>query len=71
MGLPVTLEGFMARDAHTVVGLQQRTIPAGDAVFAILAPGTAETDEIEFTWGSVGDILYAALRNLFLRSTGR
>jgi HicB family len=57
--------------AYTVVGLQLITIPAGHAVFAILAPLTEETDEIEFTWGSIGDIWYRAPRDLFLRSTHR
>ena len=33
--------------AYTVVGLQPIAIPAGHAVFAILAPVTGETDEIE------------------------
>jgi hypothetical protein len=55
--------------AYTVVGLQPRTIPAGHALFAILAPG--ETDEIEFTWGSGGDTWYRAPRDLFLKSTRR
>ena len=55
--------------AYTVVGLQPITIPAGHAVFAILAPVTGETDEIEFTWGSAGDIWYRTPRDLFLRST--
>ena len=57
--------------AYTVVGLQPIAISAGHAVFAILAPVTGETDEIEFTWGSVGDIWYRAPRDLFLRSTRR
>jgi hypothetical protein len=55
--------------AYAVVGLQPKTIPAGHAVFAILAPVAGETDEIEFTWGSVGDIWYRAPRDLFLMST--
>ncbi len=57
--------------AHTAVGLQPITIPAGQVVFAILTPVTGETDEIEFTWGSVVDIPYRAPRELFLRSTRR
>jgi HicB-like protein involved in pilus formation len=57
--------------ALTVVGLQPITIPAGHVVFAILTLVTGETDEIEFTWGSVGDIRYKAPRDLFLRSTRR
>jgi hypothetical protein len=57
--------------AYTVVGQQPIAIPAGHAVFAILAPETGETDEIEFTWGSVEDIVYRAPKDLFLRSTSR
>jgi predicted HicB family RNase H-like nuclease len=57
--------------AYTVVGLQPVTIPAGHVAFAILTTATAETDEIEFTWGSVEDIRYKAPRDLFLRSTRR
>jgi hypothetical protein len=55
--------------AYTVIGLQAITIPAGHAVFAILTPVVGKMDEIEFTWGSVGDIWYRASRDLFLRST--
>jgi hypothetical protein len=57
--------------AHTVVGVQPVTIPAGHVVFAILAPEIGEKDEIEFTWGSVEDIRYRAPRDLLLRSTRR
>jgi hypothetical protein len=57
--------------AYTVVGQQPIAIPAGHAVIAILPPVTGETDEIEFTWGSVEDIVYRAPRDLFLRSTSR
>jgi hypothetical protein len=54
--------------AYTVIGLQPITIPAGHSVFAILNPVTGQTDEIEFTWGRVGDIWYRASRDLFLSS---
>jgi hypothetical protein len=43
-------------------------IPADHAVFAILAPVAGKSDEIEFTWGSVGEIWYRAPRSLFLQS---
>jgi HicB family len=57
--------------AYTAIGLQPRTVPAGDVVFAILMPVTGESEEIEFTWGSVGDIRFRAPRDLFLKSTLR
>jgi hypothetical protein len=57
--------------AYTVTGLQPRRVLAGNVVFAILTPATADTAEIEFTWGSVGDIRYRAPRDLFLQSTLR
>ena len=69
LGTRVRCEVERGFSAYTVVGLQPITIPAGHAVFAILAPVTGETDEIEFTWGSVGDIWYRAPRDLFLSST--
>jgi len=69
LGTRVRCEVERGFSAYTVVGLQPITIPAGYAVFAILAPVTGETDEIEFTWGSVGDIWYRAPRDLFLSST--
>jgi hypothetical protein len=53
--------------AYSMEDLLPRTIPAGHAVFAILTPG--ETDEIDFAWGSLGDIWYRAPRDLFLKST--
>jgi hypothetical protein len=68
-GTRVQCEVERGFSAYTVVGLQPITIPAGHAVFAILAPVTGETDAIEFTWGSVGDIWYRAPRDLFLKST--
>jgi hypothetical protein len=71
LGTRVRCEVEREFSAYTVVGLQPITIPAGHGVFAILAPVTGETDEIEFTWGSVGDIWYRAPRDLFLRSTRR
>jgi HicB family len=55
--------------AYSVEGHQPRTIPAGHTVFAIPAPVTGEKDEMEFTWGSVGDIRYRTPRDLFLKST--
>ena len=70
LGTRVRCEVKTGFSACTVVGLQPKTIPPGHAVFAILAPVTGETDAIEFTWGSVGDIWYRAPRDLFLRSTG-
>ena len=69
LGTRVRCEVKTGFSAYTVVGLQPKTIPPGHVVFAILAPVTGETDEIEFTWGSVGDIWYRAPRDLFLRST--
>jgi hypothetical protein len=69
LGTRVRCEVKTEFSAYTAVGMQPKTIPAGHAVFAILAPVTGETDEIEFTWGSVGDIWYRAPRDLFLRST--
>jgi len=70
LGTRVRCEVKTGFSAYTVMGLQPKTIPAGHVVFAILAPVTGKTDEIEFTWGSVGDIWYRAPRDLFLRSTG-
>jgi hypothetical protein len=69
LGTRVRCEVKTGFSAYTVVGLQPKTIPPGHVVFAILAPVTGGTDEIEFTWGSVGDIWYRAPRDLFLRST--
>jgi hypothetical protein len=54
--------------AYSIDGLLTITIPAGDAVFAILTPVTGEADEIEFTWGNVGDTRFRAPRDLFLKS---
>ncbi len=69
LGTRVRCEVEKAFRAYAVVGLQPKTIPAGHAVFAILAPVTGETDEIEFTLEGAGDIWYRAPRNLFLMST--
>jgi hypothetical protein len=55
--------------AYSLEGMLRRTVPAGHAVFAILTPVTGAMDEIEFTWGSVGDIWHRAPRELFLKST--
>ena len=71
LGTRVRCEVKTEFSAYTAVGMQPKTIPAGHAVFAILAPVTGETDEIELTWGGVGDIWYRAPRDLFLRSTCR
>jgi hypothetical protein len=55
--------------AYSIERLLMITIPAGHAVFAILTPVTGEADEIEFTWGNVGDIWFRAPRDVFLQST--
>jgi hypothetical protein len=52
--------------AYSIERLLTVAIPVGHVVFAILTPG--ETDEIEFTWGNVGDLRFRAPRELFLRS---
>jgi hypothetical protein len=41
--------------AHSIAGFPV-AIPAGHAVFAILNPATEKTDQIRFTWGSLGYI---------------
>ncbi len=67
VGTRVRCEVTSEFTAYSIERLQTITIPAGHAVFAILTPG--EADQIEFTWGNVGDIRFRAPRELFLQST--
>jgi hypothetical protein len=55
--------------AYSIADLQERTIPAGQAVFAILTPATEDTGEIHFTLERTGDIWFSAPREVFLNST--
>jgi hypothetical protein len=69
LGTRVRCEVTSEFTAYSIERLQIITIPAGHAVFAILTPVTGDADEIEFTWGNVGDFWFRAPRELFLQST--
>jgi hypothetical protein len=69
LGARVRCEVTSEFTAYSIERLLMITIPAGHAVFAILTPVTGEADEIEFTWGNVGDIWFRAPRDVFLQST--
>lgn len=70
-GTPVRCEVTSELVAYSIERLVTVTIPAGHVVFASLAPVPGEADEIEFTWGNVGDMRFRAPRELFLKSIWR
>jgi hypothetical protein len=68
LGSRVRCEVTSELTAYSIERLLTVTVPAGHIVYASLTPVIGEADEIEFTWGNVGDIRFRAPRELFLKS---
>jgi HicB family len=68
LGSRVRCEVTSELTAYSIEHLLTVTVPAGHIVHASLMPVIGEADEIEFTWGNIGDIRFRAPRELFLMS---